>query len=152
MAVVGRKPKPTQLRIIEGKRGHRPLNESEPKPEAGAPTRPEWLLTEAKREWGRIVPELDRLGLLTKIDRGALAGYCQAYGRAVEAEAMLKKDGLTFETPNGYVQQRPEVSIAQKSWQLAKAFATEFGLTPSSRSRLSIETAQDEDEWEGLLD
>ena len=108
--------KPTQLKIIQGNPGHQKLNKAEPHPAPVAPSRPEWLSPEAKREWSRIVPELERLGLLTIVDRGALTGYCQAWGRAVEAEAILKAEGLTFTTPNGYVQQRPEVSIAQKSW------------------------------------
>jgi P27 family predicted phage terminase small subunit len=141
----GRKPKPTQLRIIEGNPGHRPLQKNEPKPTPVAPTRPDWLDPEAKREWGRIVPELERLGLLTLVDRGALAAYCQAWGRAVQAEKVLA-GGLTFTTPNGYVQQRPEVAIAQKSWQLVRAFAAEFGLTPSARSRLSVQKPEDEAE------
>jgi P27 family predicted phage terminase small subunit len=103
-------------------------------------------LPEAKREWSRIVPELERLGLLTLVDRGALAAYCQAYGRAVQAEKTLLKEGLNFTTPNGYIQQRPEVAIAQKSWQAVRAFAAEFGLTPSARSRLSVQKPEDEAE------
>jgi P27 family predicted phage terminase small subunit len=143
---VGRKPKPLQLRIIEGNPGHRPLQKNQPKPTPVAPSRPAGLKGEAKREWCRIVPELERLGLLTVIDRAALAGYCQAWARAVAAEKVLAEKGQVKETPNGYLQQRPEVSIAFKAWQLVRAFAAEFGLTPSARSRLSVQKPEDDPE------
>jgi len=105
------------------------------------------LLPEAKREWARIAPELESLGLLTIVDRAALAGYCQAYARAMQAEQRVQKKGLIFTTNTGYVQQRPEVAIAQKSWQLVRAFAAEFGLTPSSRSRIEVKEPGEESPW-----
>jgi len=138
--------KPTQLKIIQGNPGHQKLTHAEPKPTPVAPTCPSGLKGEAKREWRRIVPELERLGLLTLVDRAALASYCQAWGRAVSAEKVLAEKGLVKETPNGYLQQRPEVSIAFKSWQAVRAFAAEFGLTPSARSRLSVQKPEDEAE------
>lgn len=138
-------PQPTALRIIKGNPSKRPLNRNEPKPRPIAPSRPEWLLPEAKREWSRIMPELERLGLLTIIDRAALAGYCQEWARYVEAERALIQEGTTFTTPSGYIQQRPEVAIAKKSLQLVRAFCAEFGLTPSSRSRMSVREVPDDD-------
>lgn len=151
MAKPGRKPKPTHLRLIEGNPGKRPLLENEPKPRPVAPTCPAWLNTKAKKEWQRVVPELKALGLLTVVDGAALAGYCQAYARWREAEEAIEKYGMIGKTESGYVQQLPYVSIAQKSAQLMKAFATEFGLTPSSRSRISVPPKLDDD-MEGLLD
>lgn len=146
MAAVGRPPKPTTLKIIEGNPGRRPLNRNEPKPRPVAPPCPTWLDLEAKREWKRISIELDRVGLLTIVDRAALAGYCQTWSRWRDAEMVLSAQGMTFETPNGYVQQRPEVSIAQKSLQLVAKFCTEFGLTPSARSRLTVPGTDDASE------
>jgi P27 family predicted phage terminase small subunit len=95
------------------------------------------------------VPELRRLGLLTVVDRAALAGYCQSYARWVQAEKVLEK-GMTFTTSTGYIQQRPEVAIAQKSLQLMKSFLIEFGLTPASRTRLSV-PEKEEDELDAIL-
>lgn len=133
----GPAPKPTRLRIIEGNRSKRPLPKDEPQPQVGRPQYPRWLISEARSEWKRIVPELMRLGLLTLIDRAALAGYCQAYARWQQAERILTKEGLTFVGDNGDIKQRPEVAIAQKSLQQVKAFCQEFGLTPASRTRIS---------------
>ena len=143
--------KPTSLRLLEGNPSRRPLPKQEPKPKATTPTRPEWTAAEAKREWNRIVPELRRLGLLTLVDRAALVGYCQEWARYVQAQKLLTKFGLTFSTENGYVQQRPEVAIAQKSLQLVRAFCAEFGLTPAARARLSAPESKEVD-LEDLLE
>lgn len=141
----GRKPKPTHLRVLEGNPGHRPINRREPKPTPVAPKPPSWLDREAKREWKRIAPELERLGLLTKVDGAALAGYCQAYARWRAAEEIIKREGLTVTTESGYVMPHPAVKIAEKSMQLLRAFATEFGLTPSSRARMTLPKVEEDD-------
>jgi P27 family predicted phage terminase small subunit len=150
--VRGRKPKPTHLKLIEGNPGKRKLNKGgEPKPPPIAPECPAWLMPEAQQEWGRIAPQLEALGLLTLVDGAALAAYCQAFARWKQAETRIVKRGLTMKTPNGEIQ-RPEVAIAQKSVQIMKAFLTEFGLTPSSRTRLNIKPTAGKDPMEKMLD
>lgn len=142
----GTKPKPTKLKILEGNPGKRPLNEHEPKPKPITPTCPRWLSPAAKKEWKRIVPELESLGLLTCVDGAALEGYCQSYARWVEAEQFMVKHGTIFKTPSGYIQQMPQVAIAQKYLNIVKAFCGEFGLTPSSRSGINIKPKENDDE------
>ena len=141
--------KPTAIRLLEGDRSHRPPPRAEPKPQPRAPRCPGWLAPEARREWRRIVPELERIGLLTMIDRAALAGYCQAWAEWRAAVDYLAAEGYTFLTPNGYIQQRPEVAIGQKALGFVRAFCADFGLTPGSRSRMSVgvKEPQEEPEW-----
>ena len=134
----GRPPKPTQLRILQGNPGKRPLNRREPQPRSVALSCPRWLLPEAKREWRKVAPELKRLGLATVVDRASLSAYCQAYARWRQAEDVLTREGLVFVTGKGYLMPRPEVAIAQKSMTLMKGFAAEFGFTPASRTRISL--------------
>jgi P27 family predicted phage terminase small subunit len=107
-------------------------------------------LPEAKREWSRIVPQLERLGLLTLVDRAALAAYCQSWARLRQAEEILNERGFTMTTDKGNEIQRPEVSIARNMQQQIRAWAAEFGLTPSSRGRIEL-PGSDEDDG-GLLD
>lgn len=151
--MAGRKPKPTSLKVLEGNPGKRQLNQNEPKPDASLPRCPAWLDKEAKREWRRICPFLDQAGLLTQVDRAALAGYCQSYANWMEAEKHIAEEGSTFETPNGYQQQTPWVSIAQTNLKNMLKFCTEFGLTPSSRSRIVVANTleSDADDMETLL-
>ena len=151
MGVVGRPPKPTRLKQLQGNPGKRPLNKREPHPESGAPTRPEWLLPEAKREWNRVVPELERMGLLAKIDRAMLAGYCQCWGMYVEALKDIEKNGTTFVTDKGYEGPRPSVGIATKMLSQIATFSAKFGFTPSDRSRIAVPPASEADPFEEFL-
>lgn len=138
MAIKGRKPKPTNIKKLEGNPGKRPFNTKEPRPNKVAPECPDWLLPDAQDEWKRLAPSLENLGLLTDIDMTAFAGYCQAYARWREAEEFITQHGTIFKTPSGYVQQVPQVSIAQQNLKIMQSFCSEFGLTPASRSRLQV--------------
>ena len=154
MATRGRKPKPTALKILEGNPGKRPINENEPIPPKGTVKCPTWLEPEAKKEWKRLAPSLEAMGVLTQADLTAFAGYCQAYARWKEAEEFLTKHGSLVKTPNGYWQQVPQVSIAQSNLKIMMNIAAQFGLTPSARSRIiacSENRADTQDEMESLL-
>jgi P27 family predicted phage terminase small subunit len=153
MATRGRKPKPTALKVLEGNPGKRPLNTKEPQPEKKAPRCPSWLEPEAKNEWRRMAKALEAMGVLTQVDRAAFAAYCQAYARWKEAEEFLSKHGTIFKTPSGYIQQVPQVSIAQTYMKIMKDFCSEFGLTPASRTRIQVDTEakSSEDPMERLL-
>jgi len=150
----GRKPKPTNLKLIEGMRKDR-INYEEPLPSIGVPKCPPSLVGEAKREWKRLSSELADLGLLTKLDRAALAAYCAAWEKFIDSNKQLKKEGMvTFiETKGGkYPTISPYLSIMTKAAEQMRRFLIEFGMTPSSRSRIRIDkrTVEDE-EFENLL-
>jgi P27 family predicted phage terminase small subunit len=146
----GPAPKPVELRILEGNPGKRRLNDQRPKPTPTAPACPAWLPDEARAEWARVLPELERLGLITLVDAAALAGYCLAWAQLRQAQGILEEHGLTMTTASGYEQQRPEVSIVHKCLGLIKSFSAEFGFTPSARGRMTVAPQADEDD--DLLD
>lgn len=153
MAQVGRKPKPTAVKALEGNPGKRSLNTNEPKPIKRAPRCPPWLEEDAKKEWKRVAKQMEELGILTEIDMAAFAGYCQAYARWKEAEEFITQHGTIVKTPSGYWQQVPQVSIAQTYLKIMNKFCEQFGLTPSSRSRIVTENiaVKENDAMEVLL-
>ena len=155
MATRGRKPKPTALKVLEGNPGKRALNDREPVPPRATLKCPAWLLPEAKKEWKRLAPALEAMGVLTMADLTAFEGYCQAYARWKEAEAFITQHGSIFQTPSGYVQQVPQVSIAQQNLKIMQSFCSEFGLTPATRARIiagaGSEDGASEDPMERLL-
>jgi len=146
MSPRGRKPKPTRLKILEGNPGKRPLNLNEPQCEEGIPECPEFLCTEAKQEWNLLAPMLHNSGLLTKLDRNALAALCQVWARWLKAEELLKKHGLLVKSPNNFLMQNPALAIANKSLEQMRLLLTEFGLTPSSRSRIPVTKSELDDD------
>lgn len=151
MAQVGRKPKPTALKILEGNPGKRPLNINEPKPISKAPKCPSWLEAEAKKEWRRVAKGLEQIGALAEIDMAALAGYCQAYARWKEAEEFISKHGSLVKTPSGYWQQVPQVNIASSYLKIMLKCCEQFGLTPSARSRIVADKDSDADDLMELI-
>ena len=113
MARCGPKPKPTHLKLIAGTARRCRLPKHEPKPELAIPPVPPELCDDAKCEWGRVAPDLYRAGLMTNLDRAALAGYCAAWGRMVRAERLLRKlggggaDGLLTKTARARISVAP---------------------------------------------
>lgn len=133
----GRKPTPTVVRRANGNPGRRAYNWDEPVPPDALPTCPRHLNVAAKIEWKRLAGSLFRMGVLTMVDRAALAAYCQAWGRWVEAEEKLKETPLLIRTPSGYIQQSPWLSVANKQLEIMGRFMAELGITPASRSRVA---------------
>jgi P27 family predicted phage terminase small subunit len=105
------------------------------------PRCPEHLTSAAAREWRRVVRVLQAMGVVTAVDRAALAAYCQAYGRWVEAEARLREAPLLYKTPSGHVQQSPYLGIIHKQLELMGRYMVELGMTPAARSRVAIPDA-----------
>ncbi|WP_319825937.1 phage terminase small subunit P27 family [Thalassovita sp.] len=87
----------------------------------------------------RLATPLFNAGILTLGDRTALAAYCQAYGRWVEAERKLAETPMLLKTPSGYVQQSPWLIVVNKQLELMGRYMTELGLTPVARARLGLQ-------------
>jgi len=137
----GRPPKPTQLKILAGNPGRRPLNESEPKPALGKPAMPPHIRSDpvAAKEWRAIMKLLADMGLLTKADRVGLALYCQAYSRWVDASEKVKTFGIILKSKNDTIYQSPYLAVINKSFEQIQKFLSEWGLTPSSRTRIHVQ-------------
>ena len=143
MGIPGRKPKPVPLRMLEGNREHRPINNDAPKPKTAKPKKPPFLDDIGRREWNRMVKLLDPLGLLTEIDGAALGVYCQAFSRLVQAEKAIALNGIVH-VEGMCLKTRPEVLIAEKAMRTLRTMAAEFGMTPSSRSRIVVNLNDEE--------
>jgi P27 family predicted phage terminase small subunit len=160
----GRRPLPTNVKKLRGNPGKRKLNDAEPKVETRPPEMPPDLPELAQTEWKAIVPLLLALKVLSEVDGKALAAYCFAYARWMQAESEIERLGIVVEEPIlgggqgevrvvlGYRYKRnPAVGISHEALKLMKSFLIEFGLTPASRSRLKIEKAAEMDPFDAYL-
>lgn len=147
----GRKPKPTAVKELEGNPGKRALNKKEPKPAAGVPVCPPHLKGAARTEWNRLVAELSEMKLLAKADRAELALCCSAWAMYVKACGKIEKEGEVIISDKGGMYQNPWVAIRNRSMEQAHKYYTEFGLTPSSRARVKVDSPTDEEELENML-
>jgi P27 family predicted phage terminase small subunit len=138
MGARGPAPKPTAIKKLQGNPGKRKLNTLEPIPAAGPCDCPDHLDEIAKKEWGRVSGILTRMKVLTEADYIALGTLCQAYSTLIAAQRQLNKSGMLYKTQSGYVQQSPLFGIIHAQTNIVNALIREFGLTPSSRTRLSV--------------
>ena len=154
----GRKPKPSHLKVVTGTLHPSRENRQEPKPKVSMPSPPSHLSEEAKEEWERLCKDLYNLGILTELDRAALAAYCQAYGRWVQAERAFAEmaegspsGGMVVMTKNDNAIHNPLVGAANKAMADMMRYASEFGMTPSSRSRIKSDGQAEEDPAESYF-
>lgn len=146
----GRPPVPANILKLRGTDRPDRVRDDEPQPTVEAPSCPSWLGKEAKREWRRVVPLLLENRVLTKLDRAALAAYCEAYQAWYDAVRLLAAEGVTFSSPNGHVCVRPEVAIRDRSRDSMVKYLVQFGMSPSSRrkvAQIKPEAEDDGGEW-----
>lgn len=126
---MGNKPKPTKLRLLEGNRGHRSIPNN-PKPLPVYPRPPKTLDKYGRKEWRKRGKELYRMGLLSVLDLPAFEIYCDWYSEWTRAKTLIAK---------------------KEAGHQVRMFMIEFGMTPSSRTGLSIDEGAEEDQMESLL-
>ncbi|MFC5144282.1 phage terminase small subunit P27 family [Streptomyces aureoversilis] len=144
------KPRPAGLKLVEGRAPGRDSGGRLVKPVPSfrrlPPEPPEWLPEEARAEWERVVPELARLELLKPVDRSALAAYCLCWDRLVQAQREMAQDGSVLSTNSQGRVRHPAVAVIEAASKELRAWAGEFGLTPSAEARVGRQEADDGDE------
>lgn len=127
----GPKPKPTALKILEGAQPCR-INRDEPPFVPGSVEPPDWMTGEkhalALELWNEVVPILAAGRVLSVGDRSNLILLCLLYQR-------WRTDFDDRKAIDQYVR-----------------LSLEFGLTPSSRSRIKAPPEKPKDELESFLE
>ena len=139
---------PTQLKVLRGNPGKRPINRAEPKPSAprGLPSAPRGLDKVGRRAWRRVGAELHQLGLLTAIDLDAFEMYCRAVSRYFAAEVLIEQKGMVIKTRTGYSQPNPAIGIQNRALGTIHRLSLQFGLTPAARVHLQIVNSKTADD------
>ena len=162
-AMKGRKPKSTAIQIVEGdprRLGKNKLQEKqarEPKATDGLPECPTYLRRNARARtaWNFWKAELQRMDLDRRPDRPMLEGAVIAYAEAVACFQLVEKQGRVIprrarDAAGNWVVvgmvAHPAVRQRNQALLIMRAFCSEFGLSPISRTRLSVEAPDDEDD------
>lgn len=101
-----------------------------------APPVPKHLAPHAKAEWKRIMPQLIARRIITKGDLSGVENYCAAVGAARTIADTMSAGGL------------PDLKLGGlqiRYMQSARQLAAEYGLTPTSRTRIGAGLADDDD-------
>lgn len=154
---MGRPKKPTTLKALEGTlRADRQIeNEMMPSLLLDVPKPPTYLTRPARSEWLSVCKELLDLGMLHRVDLALLSAYCQEMGNYINANKELKDGGyvLTIDRQDGseYSMPSPWVAIKNKSLDNALKIASQFGFTPSARTKISTTGGKDDDGFDAML-
>ena len=142
---MSRPRKPTQLKVLEGGRirGDRDGLDNQAQPELGMPACPEWLDAKARKIWHKIGPELVSLGLLSIIDGDIFGSYAETAARYGEVcERLDSIEACMALTPNGFGVQSVLFQLRNSLQKQMVALGREFGMTPSARSSIKVNTEQ----------
>lgn len=154
MGQPGRKPLPGNVHQLRGNPSKLPLSrlaDGMLRPDVSVPKAPDHMGEEARSEWRRITKHLQRLGIISQLDRAHLTAYCDAWGEYVWAQrriAELNADDPTGErgriamTASGYKTISAVLVVRNKAMEQMARHAAEFGLSPSARSRVTTSDRQ----------
>lgn len=122
MSNVGRPPRPTALKMLDGSARKHPsrVNRSESNPAPGVDKPPPFLPADgpAREAWDRNYPMLVRIRVMTEADADAFAVGCLHLAAMLDAPAGSKR---RLDEAKAYM-----------------AVLMQFGMTPSSRTRIKV--------------
>lgn len=138
MAVRGRKPKPTAVKILAGNPGKRRLPKGEPNPALDIPVAPPGMRADALEEWSIMAGEAYQIGISTVLDRVhwiVLADTLTIYFEAMEK---VRETGLVAKAPKSdYPIQNPYLPIRNRALSDFQKLAAEMGLSATARTRVA---------------
>jgi P27 family predicted phage terminase small subunit len=137
--MMGRPPLPTHIKLVQG---NCPAASFESKRAEAAACRAGTAAAPHRTGESQVhsmAEMLVRRGVMTELDAGALARYATAWCRWVDAEAEIKKRGLVVKTNADFVIQNPFLAVANRCMNQMAQIESEFGLTPSARTRIRME-------------
>jgi P27 family predicted phage terminase small subunit len=100
--------------------------------------------TVAALTYRRLLKDLKKMRILAGNDLVSVEALALAYARAIEAEDHVTQNGVMIRGAFGWTA-NPAVAMARAQWQEVRKWSIEFGLTPSSRTRVAqIEEANED--------
>ena len=142
--MTGRKKIPTQLKKIRGTyaKSREVENEMQVAKVEQPPKPPSWLTKTGKEQWVLVTNELFTLQMLHAVDLALVEAYCNAMALHIETEKVLHETGRiqVYRDEDGKVKHSqivPLVTVSKQALQDAIKLATQFGFTPSARTKIN---------------
>lgn len=135
----GPPPVPTQLRLLRGEKRPSHVNLREPIARDALPEPPEGMAEDVREIWDYTLGELTAMKIVSSADRDTLRCYCEAVVAHRKASEILGKTAVLVRGLHGTMVRNPALQIQRDAAQTIRAFAQEFGLTPSGRTRIVAE-------------
>lgn len=141
MGLRGKPPKPRAIRELEGISKPYQMNPAEPRPRLCGVEPPVPLTPQQRLVWDALAPEMVRIGTLTLIDIPAFIRYIDLTLEYNEMQRQIAGRNYFFilrhedGTPK-YISVLPQVTIRDRAMVNLLKLEAQFGMTPSSRTRV----------------
>jgi P27 family predicted phage terminase small subunit len=147
---------PTRLKLLRGNPGRRPLTVDEPQPDVLSETVPPELVDDvtAADEWTRTIVPAIRRRQITAADRTLAIAHCELFATwRSQLAAAARHAHIIAAGRDKYPKQNPARLMAHSTLRLLIAVDSELGLSPASRTRVSVAPPEaPSSKWAGLLD
>lgn len=143
---MGRRKKPTHLKLVENSRDRRDqlLISNEPLAPNNLLKAPIHLSAEQLEVWGDAVSNAPK-GLLKQIDSALFEAWVCAVCLRREAMMKLQNSSLLIKGSNGAVAISPYLRIVNQQTVIMKALAAEFGFSPAARTHIALDEPPEDD-------
>lgn len=143
---MGRRAKPTQLKLIENSRDRRPraLRDGEPRLPHADLFPPDWLTLAQLEIWKYGLASLP-LNLLQAADRDLYLSWVFAVDLRNQAAQKLANSPLLIRTSTGNIVPSPFHRILNQQTMLLKSLCAEFGFSPAARTGIALADEHEED-------
>lgn len=149
-----RDPKAIRLLKNDKAHAHRYADREEPEPSNNRPQAPSYLSVRAAEIFEDFVKRIEEMYPASETDMDIMVLYANNKEQLECYELLLRENGSTFEiySPTTEfrdgeliaVRKRPEVSMLRECKALQLRIITEFGLSPSSRTRVDLKKRKSE--------
>jgi P27 family predicted phage terminase small subunit len=136
----GPAPLSTEDKIARGNPGKKKLNEdlvNKMDLIYKLPPPPDYLGEYGIKEWNRTGPKLVELKMLAETDLPAFESYCMNIDLMIAARLQIKEKGMLINGARGWVR-NPAIAAFGQASTAVRGFVSEFGLSPSARSRIKL--------------
>lgn len=138
---MGRRKKPTALKLVAGTARKDRMNPAEPEfDELKAIDPPAEIASDevAAETWNELAPKLHKAGVLKVTDKDVLVLYCMARSRYWKAQKELDDKGITIMNPStGMPARNPAAMIANEAYRQMTTTGSRLGLDPTSRQAIA---------------
>ena len=140
----GRKRIPDHLKVVRGTDRADRRNDEAPTPAQVRPPMPSTLTDTAQANWDRFCTVLENMGVLTIADEFALEQLVEAYADWRQAHEVIAAESTHYVTESStggtMIRAHPAVAMRSDAGRRFHSLLSEFGLTPASRSKVSVAT------------
>ena len=144
MVKPGPKPKPIEEKRLAGNPGGRALDEERQGPVSAAARVPHGLSRGAKKFWRKNALERIEMGILRVSDIPAFMLMAEHWNVALQAAQRVEKEGLTTTDEHRCIRKSPLLQVFRDNSTAYRLYASEFGMTPSARTRVRAQPAEEQ--------